>query len=69
MVTHQPQIAARADHHFHVTRSSSNGAVATRAKKLTENGRVEEVARMLAGAEVTDEARAAAIRLMAEARV
>ena len=69
VVTHQPQIAARADHHFHVTRSVSNGAVATRAKKLTENGRVEEVARMLAGAEVTDEARAAAIRLMAEARV
>ena len=69
VVTHQPQIAARADHHFHVTRSSSNGVVATRAKKLTENGRVEEVARMLAGAEVTDEARAAAIRLMAEARV
>ena len=69
VVTHQPQIAARAEHHFHVTRSSSNGVVATRAKKLTENGRVEEVARMLAGAEVTDEARAAAIRLMAEARV
>jgi DNA repair protein RecN (Recombination protein N) len=65
-VTHAPQVAARADHHFLITKAAlGNGRrVATRVTELTAERRREEIARMLAGAEITAEARAAAERLM-----
>jgi DNA repair protein RecN (Recombination protein N) len=63
LVTHSPQVAARATKHFRIVRSKD----ATRIDELDDDGRVEEVARMLAGAAVTAEARAAARRLIAEA--
>lgn len=63
LVTHSPQVAARAAKHFRISRARD----ATRVDELDENGRVEEIARMLAGAKVTDEARAAARRLITEA--
>jgi DNA repair protein RecN (Recombination protein N) len=63
LVTHSPQVAARATKHFRIVRSRD----ATRIDELDMDGRVEEVARMLAGATVTAEARAAARRLIAEA--
>ena len=63
VVTHSPQVAARADHHWRISKRRRGGAV-TRAEKLDAKGRREEVARMLAGAEVTAEARAAAERLI-----
>ncbi|MGH6876845.1 MAG: DNA repair protein RecN, partial [Rhizomicrobium sp.] len=64
LVTHSPQVAARAERHFRITRESDR----TRVELLSSEARVEELARMLAGASVTEEARAAARRLLAEAR-
>jgi DNA repair protein RecN (Recombination protein N) len=63
LVTHSPQVAARGARHFRIMREGS----ATRVEQLSPEERIEEIARMLAGARVTDEARAAARRLMAEA--
>jgi DNA repair protein RecN (Recombination protein N) len=63
LVTHAPQVAARADRHFRISRKGDR----TRVDLLSEEERGEEIARMLSGASVTDEARAAARRLLAEA--
>jgi len=63
LVTHAPQVAARADRHFRITRKGDR----TRVDPLSDDERGEEIARMLSGATVTDEARAAAKRLMNEA--
>jgi len=67
VVTHSPQVAARADRHW-LIRKSSDGVVArTGIHRLDDTERREEIARMLSGAEVTDEARAQAERLLAAA--
>jgi DNA repair protein RecN (Recombination protein N) len=63
LVTHSPQVAARAERHFRITRKSDR----TRVELLTDEERIEEIARMLSGAAVTEEARAAARRLLGEA--
>ena len=63
LVTHSPQVAARAVRHFRISRVKDK----TKIELLDDDARLEEVARMLSGATVTDEARAAAKRLMAEA--
>ena len=63
LVTHSPQVAARAERHFRITRQRDR----TRVELLSDHARIEEIARMLAGASVTEEARAAARRLLAEA--
>jgi DNA repair protein RecN (Recombination protein N) len=65
-VTHAPQVAARADHHYLITKDTleKGKRVATRVTELAAERRREEVARMLAGAEITNEARAAAERLI-----
>jgi DNA repair protein RecN (Recombination protein N) len=65
-VTHAPQVAARADRHYLISKSALDRGkrVATRIAELTVERRREEIARMLAGAEITDEARAAAERLI-----
>ncbi|MEX2277840.1 MAG: DNA repair protein RecN [Cucumibacter sp.] len=67
-VTHAPQVAARADHHLLVEKQAiDEGAfVRTHVRALDAAARREEVARMLAGARVTDEARAAAEKLIGE---
>jgi len=65
LVTHSPQVAARAARHFRISRVKDK----TKIELLDDNERLEEIARMLSGANVTDEARAAAKRLMAEASV
>ena len=64
LVTHSPQVAARAGRHFRITRKGDKLAV----ELLDDEARLEEVARMLSGAAVTEEARAAARRLLAEAQ-
>jgi DNA repair protein RecN (Recombination protein N) len=64
VVTHSPQVGARAAHHLRVRKEPSGKHVATRVSPLSRDERREEIARMLAGAEVTDEARAAATRLI-----
>ncbi|HTV32659.1 MAG TPA: DNA repair protein RecN, partial [Methylocella sp.] len=65
-VTHAPQVAARAAGHFRIAKDHANRGrrVATRVTHLEEDARREEIARMLAGATITDEARAAARRLL-----
>jgi DNA repair protein RecN (Recombination protein N) len=65
VVTHSPQVAALADQHWLIRKTSSRTKAATEVVPLDAAGRREELARMLAGAEVTAEARAAADRLMA----
>lgn len=64
-VTHAPQVAARAETHFHIAKGEiAGGQVATRVSRLDRAARREEIARMLSGATITDEARAAALRLL-----
>ena len=65
-VTHAPQVAARAARHFLIAKEpvAKSARVATRVAPLAPAPRQEEIARMLAGATVTDEARAAAARLL-----
>ena len=65
-VTHAPQVAARADLHLLISKDALDKGkrVATRVNALAADHRREEIARMLAGAEITAEARAAAERLL-----
>ena len=63
-VTHSPQVAAVGSRHWLVSKSDDDDAVVTRVDSLDHDARQEEIARMLAGAEITDEARAAAQRLL-----
>ncbi len=72
VVTHSPQVAACGSFHWRISKeagsaASKGAAPATRAGELTAPERREEIARMLSGAEITDEARAAADRLMGAA--
>jgi DNA repair protein RecN (Recombination protein N) len=67
VVTHSPQVAARGLHHWLVIKTTTDPSVLTSVKLLNEEGRKEEIARMLAGAEVTNEARAAADSLLESA--
>lgn len=64
-VTHSPQVAAAADNHWLIEKLPEAGE--TQLSLLDACGRREEIARMLSGAEITDEARAAAGRLMEDA--
>lgn len=67
-VTHAPQVAARASTHFLISKGPTGDAgdkIATRVAIMEPEHRKEEIARMLAGASVTDEARAAAAKLLA----
>ncbi|RUW50100.1 DNA repair protein RecN [Mesorhizobium sp. M1A.F.Ca.ET.072.01.1.1] len=65
-VTHAPQVAARAATHFLISKSGGKDRVATGVAEMDRAARQEEIARMLAGATITDEARAAAERLLRE---
>ena len=64
VVTHSPQVAARADAQWRVSKSGDGDRVRTTVDVLEAQAREEEIARMLAGAQVTDAARAAARALM-----
>jgi DNA repair protein RecN (Recombination protein N) len=65
-VTHAPQVAARADRHYLISKDAFDKGkrVATRVAEVAAERRRDEIARMLAGAEITSEARAAAERLI-----
>jgi DNA repair protein RecN (Recombination protein N) len=65
VVTHSPQVAAVADRHWLIRKTTTRSAASTDVLALDATGRREEIARMLSGAEVTAEARAAADRLLA----
>jgi DNA repair protein RecN (Recombination protein N) len=64
VVTHSPQVAARASHHYRIEKSHAPDGTRTTVRKLSPDERREEIARMLSGASVTEEARAQASRLL-----
>jgi DNA repair protein RecN (Recombination protein N) len=65
VVTHSPQVAAKAAHHWRVAKQQGSRRTTTHVEELGAAARREEIARMLSGDAVTAEARAAAARLMA----
>ena len=64
VITHSPQVAARARHHYRIEKSHGPDGTRTTVRLLEAHERQEEIARMLSGAAVTDEARAQAARLL-----
>ncbi len=68
VVTHSPQVASLGAQHWHVSKGAHGASdmVTTKVSILSSDHRQEEIARMLSGAEITDEARAAARQLMAQ---
>lgn len=67
VVTHSPQVAARGGQHMRVSKAGIESTTRTTVEPLDAKAREEEIARMLAGTEVTTEARAAAQSLLARA--
>ena len=65
VVTHSPQVAARADAHWRVVKAGEGERLRTAVETLSPTAREEEIARMLSGAEITEAARAAARALIA----
>ena len=65
VVTHSPQVAASADGQFLIHKSVIGDKTITQVSRLSGEARLEEIARMLAGETITQEARAAARQLMA----
>jgi DNA repair protein RecN (Recombination protein N) len=68
VITHSPQVAAMANQHWCVAKETFRNNAITTVSALDKKQRREEIARLLAGATITDEARAAADKLLAEAR-
>jgi len=68
VVTHSPQIAARAGTQWRISKTAKKGQALTRIETLDRSARREEIARMLSAADITDEARAAADRLLDPAK-
>jgi DNA repair protein RecN (Recombination protein N) len=64
VVTHSPQVAARAAHHYRIEKAHDGSSTTTTVRRLTSEERREEIARMLSGASITEEARAQASRLL-----
>ena len=64
VVTHSPQVAACGQHHWQVSKTVTGEETLTDVKPLDSTARVEEIARMLAGDVITEEARAAAGALL-----
>ena len=64
VVTHSPQVAARASHHYRIEKCHDAQGTRTTVRKLSAEERREEIARMLSGASITEEARAQASRLL-----
>jgi DNA repair protein RecN (Recombination protein N) len=67
-VTHLPQVAAHADHHYQVTKSVKGAEVASALSRLAPGARIDELARMLAGSAITPRARAHAKELYEQHR-
>ena len=64
VVTHSPQVAGFSKNHFKVSKSTTNDITTTSVVSLSDIQKQEEIARMLSGDEITDEARAAAKKLI-----
>lgn len=67
-VTHQPQVASLADHHFLVNKETVKNRTEVRVRELAENEQIEEIARMLTGKEITETARQHAKEMIGAAR-
>jgi DNA repair protein RecN (Recombination protein N) len=67
-ITHLPQIAAYGDHHFHVEKQVEQDRTITLVRQLTDEQRVDEIARMLGGARITESAREHARQLIDDAK-
>jgi DNA repair protein RecN (Recombination protein N) len=63
-VTHQPQVAAAGHSHYRVSKAAAEGMTQSSVVVLDAEGRIDEIARMLGGTQVSDEARAAARKLL-----
>ncbi len=66
-VTHLPQVAAQGHHHLKVSKETSGDSVQTRLEPLDEEGKVEELARMLGGLNITAQTRAHAREMLESA--
>jgi len=67
VVTHSPQVAARGNAHWQISKTGNNDGNVTEVGELSGDIRTEEIARMLSGAKITEEARAAAQSLLGAA--
>jgi DNA repair protein RecN (Recombination protein N) len=67
-VTHLPQVAAHADRHFRVVKTGDRSQVSSELAQLSGNSRIDELARMLAGTEITAKTRAHARELYEQHR-
>lgn len=67
LVTHSPQVAAKAQHHYRISKKTEKNSTQTILEPLNAKTRREELAKMLSGASITDEARAAAGKLLGAA--
>jgi DNA repair protein RecN (Recombination protein N) len=68
VITHSPQVAGKGKHHLKIAKHASDQAIISDTFVLDDNARIEEVARMLSGDEITAEARAAALNLLEPVR-
>ena len=64
VITHSPQVAARGRYHFKIAKNQTDDGTVSNAVPLQSDERLEEISRMLSGATITPEARAAALRLL-----
>lgn len=67
VITHSPQVASRGDQHLHISKQTDGITTTSSVNALTREQRIDEISRMLAGDELTDESKAAAVRLIDEA--
>jgi DNA repair protein RecN (Recombination protein N) len=63
-ITHLPQVAAQGRHHFRVSKSDVDGAIVSRIERLQPDQRIEEIARMLGGVEITETTRKHAAEML-----
>jgi len=63
VITHLPQVAARAEHQQRISKSTGDGTALTHIEELDEEARIEELAAMLSGSEITEDARSQARQL------
>jgi DNA repair protein RecN (Recombination protein N) len=67
-VTHLPQVAAQGHHHFQVSKASNGSSTHSAVSRLDDKSRIEELARMLGGVEITRETRANARQMLSRAQ-
>ena len=64
VITHSPQVAAKGQNHFLIEKINNNDKLTTTCNSIRPSGRINEIARMLSGETITEEAKAAAIKLL-----